>query len=243
VSAPLSPLNDLDRLTGLTRRYADYGSRKAGLIGVLGGLLLALSSGLGSGWWQLHRASGPAIAASGSGSWRVFLFETEKLPLWVVLPVWATPLVFLAISAVLRRRVYQPLGPVKAVDNTPVPPNPQILWSCFAAVVGTMLLGFALGWFHGQEAWALRILGEILVGAVYIAMVRVRKPRGDELTLAQLIFLNAGLATGFSAGLWSICSWLYLGFGLVYLVRGVAQHRDYRQLQRELEALAPQEKT
>ena len=144
MSAPLSPLNDLDRLTGLTRRYADYGSRKAGLIGVLGGLLLALSSGLGSGWWHLHRASGPAIAASGSGSWRVFLFETEKLPLWVVLPVWATPLVFLAISAVLRRRVYQPLGPVKAVDNTPVPPNPQILWSCFAAVVGTMLLGFAL---------------------------------------------------------------------------------------------------
>ncbi len=232
---------DLDRLSNLTRRYAEYGGRKAGLIGVYGGLLLALPAGLGTGL-ALGRV---LVQRTGSGPWpsfwQPFLYATGKLPLWLMLLTWSTPLLFLLGSAPLRRTLYQPFGPVKAIEPAPKRPAPngKLLWGCFAALMGTLLLGFALGWFQGEEAFFLRVTGAILLGGVFVAMVRSRQPREDELALALLLWGNAALAAASPAGLWALTSWLFSALGLVTMACGVWQHQAYLRLRRELEQLAP----
>jgi hypothetical protein len=232
-------LFDLRRLEDLTRRYADYGGRKAGLVGVLGGLLLALSTGLGTGWGlgmllRQRTGTGPWPAF-----WSPFFHQSGVLPFWITLIAWASPFIFLAGGAVLRRRIYQGLGQVKAIDpDHPRPqPRPVVLWSGLAALMGTLLVGFWLGWFRDQETLFLRITGEVLLGAAFVALMRARRPRGDELTLAILLWLSAGLATSTPTGPWALCSLLFWVFGMGLLVRGAIQHQAFLNLRRELHSL------
>ena len=232
-------LSDLDTLEDLTRRYADYGGRKTGLVGVLGGLLLALPSGLGTGW-----GLGVLLKQrTGTGPWPTFwppfLLHTGVLPLWITLIAWASPFIFLAGSAGIRRRIYQGLGRVKAIEpqHSRPRPSPVVLGFCLAALMGTLLIGFWLGWFRDQEAMFLRITGEVLLGATFVALMRARHPRGDELTLAILLWLSAGLATSTPAGLWALCSWLFWVFGMGLLARGAIQHQAFLKLRRKILSL------
>ncbi len=199
----------LEQLQHLTETYAKFSRSAAGLGNVVGAVMCLLIF-LGAGLFDLSFPFRVAIGLS--------------------------PIVWIVLKELLKRRYYQRFGRVSARTNAS-----ERAWhiglTAFVSLVSLavslfVLNSVALRWSEAPLVTLLGILG-YLAWMISLPVLVWFFMRGTEewFVGAMLIYQAAVILAGSSYEL--VWSNLYIPFLLLYgLLAGVVQHREYRQLER-----------
>lgn len=200
-----------DRLGDLTRRYARYSTSAGGLASVLGGTLALIAYLLG--------AFAPPSDVLGRGALAL------------------TPFLWIAAKEAIQRAYYQRMGRVVEA-RTRSERRWHLGFTAFTALVSVSIVGVVL-WLRvfgeaGELPWGM--VGYLALVAVMPALVWFFMKTPLEFIVGVFLVCQAALMlAGSSYELWQQPQAPIAAVALV--VVGVKQHRDFRRLRRELEAL------
>ena len=209
-------------LESLTRRYARYSRSAGGVSSVLGGVLCLIAY-----------LGGP-------------LLPTTPLTRTALI---AIPAVWLLAKGWMMRRYYQRMG---HVEERETPQEQRVHWFCVAVtLLVAITITASIGMAARSHGWSLPVgmLGYLaLVWLLVVAAWRwLRSPL--DFIVGTFLFCQAAMvsAGGFypligtththQAMLMSLVALMFPLAALVLIVRGAAEHREFRELRLRLEQL------
>jgi hypothetical protein len=203
--------SDLLHRKDVTERYAKFARDASGLGSVFGGVLLIVTWAVGA-------------LASLDGVVRVFF----ALP----------PIAYVIVNQSFKSKYYQRFGRVTASLSTS-----QRYWHfsyvAFMAIVGIVvgaaivtqpIAGASPSELMQRGAYAAFVLAHPIVVARYLWTA-------EEKVVGTALFCEAAVTLGGQHYGVDIMALVFVGFGGAAILKGLAQHRDFRKLRAQLEAL------